>query len=91
MNKNAANETDTRRIAPTEREMELAQEIAESLDAILAHAFTLEQDLTLAYKWPPFPQRPFKTEPEHAPRAPDVFDNNRLGKRLGKRISKRVA
>jgi hypothetical protein len=36
---------------------EMNREISAALDAILAHAFTLDQDPSLAYKWPALPPR----------------------------------
>jgi hypothetical protein len=80
------NENDTAPITPTERETEVAQEISEALDAILAYAFTLDQDLPLTQKWPAFPPRHSKAER----RGLDVFDNNRLSKQLEQRHSNRI-
>ncbi|HEY7985477.1 MAG TPA: hypothetical protein VIE17_01010 [Methylophilaceae bacterium] len=73
-------------VTATDRETEISQEISEALDAILAYAFTLDQDLPLTQKWPAFPPR--RSEAER--RGLDVFDSNRLNKQLNQRHANRI-
>jgi hypothetical protein len=83
----ASNNSDAASAAPSDRETEIAQEISEALDAILAYAYTLDQDLPMVQKWPAYPQRPAEAER----RGLDVFENNRLSKQLGQRHGSRIA
>jgi hypothetical protein len=76
---------------PEERESEIALEISEALDAILAYANTLDQDLPMVQKWPPkwAELPPGASEAER--RGLDVFDNDRLSKQLEQRHGNRIS
>jgi len=82
----ALNNDDAAPAVSSDRETEIAQQISEALDAILAYAYTLDQDLPMVQKWPAFPPRPAQAER----RGLNVFENNRLSKQLGQRHGSRI-